>query len=129
MGSGSRSGAAADIEAMPMGLHTVVAENGANLSGGQRQRILIARALVLKPSILIFDEATSALDNRTQAIVTESLKQLKATRIRVAHRSSTLRHADRIYVMERGRVVQQGTYFDLASTDGLFGRLVNRQRA
>lgn len=122
------AGLAADIEAMPMGMHTVVAENGSNLSGGQRQRVLIARALVLKPSILIFDEATSALDNRTQAIVTESLKQLKATRILVAHRLSTLRHADRIYVIERGRIVQQGTYRDLAAADGLFARLINRQR-
>ncbi len=124
----SAAGLAADIEAMPMGMHTVVAENGSNLSGGQRQRVLIARALILKPSILIFDEATSALDNRTQAIVTESLKHLKATRILVAHRLSTLRHADRIYLLEKGRIVQQGTFRELASTEGLFARLVSRQR-
>jgi ABC-type bacteriocin/lantibiotic exporter with double-glycine peptidase domain len=102
-----------DLEAMPMGMQTMVAEGGANLSGGQRQRLLIARALILKPAILIFDEATSALDNRTQAIVTASLKRLAATRIVVAHRLSTIRDADRIYVLENGRVVQQGRYGSL----------------
>jgi NHLM bacteriocin system ABC transporter ATP-binding protein len=74
------AGLADDIEQMPMGMHTRVSDGGGTFSGGQRQRLLIARALVLKPSILIFDEATSALDNRTQAIVAESLKRLKATR-------------------------------------------------
>jgi len=121
------AGLAEDIEAMPMGMHTRVSDGGGNLSGGQRQRLLIARALVLKPSILIFDEATSALDNRTQAIVSESLKQLKATRILVAHRLSTLKTADRIYVLEKGRITQQGTYSDLVKVPGLFARLVERQ--
>lgn len=78
------SGLADDIEAMPMGMHTVVSEGGSNLSGGQRQRLLIARALVLKPRILLFDEATSALDNRTQAIVSQSLERLQVTRIAIA---------------------------------------------
>ncbi len=123
------AGLAEDIEAMPMGMHTVVSEGGGNLSGGQRQRLLIARALVLKPSILIFDEATSALDNRTQAIVTESLNRLKATRIVVAHRLSTIRNANRIYVIEKGRVVQQGRFEELANEPGLFSRLVSRQTA
>jgi NHLM bacteriocin system ABC transporter ATP-binding protein len=121
------AGLAGDIEAMPMGMHTVVSEGGGNLSGGQRQRLLIARALVLKPPILIFDEATSALDNKTQAIVTESLKRLKATRIVVAHRLSTIRSADRIYVIENGRVTQSGTYSELVKEPGLFARLVSRQ--
>jgi ABC-type bacteriocin/lantibiotic exporter with double-glycine peptidase domain len=121
------AGLAEDIESMPMGMYTVVSESGGNLSGGQRQRLLIARALVLKPSILIFDEATSALDNRTRAIVTESLRRLKATRILVAHRLSTIRSADRIYVIEKGRVVQQGTYRELISQPGLFARLASRQ--
>ncbi len=121
------AGLAEDIENMPMGMHTVVSEGGGNLSGGQRQRLLIARALILKPSILIFDEATSALDNRTQAIVTESLKRLKATRILVAHRLSTIRGADRIYVIEKGRVVQSGNYEELAKEPGLFARLASRQ--
>jgi ABC-type bacteriocin/lantibiotic exporter with double-glycine peptidase domain len=122
------AGLADDIEAMPMGMHTRVSDGGGNLSGGQRQRLLIARALVLKPSILIFDEATSALDNRTQAIVAASLKRLKATRILVAHRLSTLRSADRIYVIEKGGVVQQGSYDQLVNEKGLFARLVSRQR-
>lgn len=121
------AGLADDIDHMPMGMHTVVSEGGSNLSGGQRQRLLIARALVLKPAILIFDEATSALDNRTQAIVTDSLKRLKATRILVAHRLSTIRGADRIYVIEKGRVVQEGRYSELAGEPGLFARLVSRQ--
>ena len=123
------AGLAEDIQNMPMGMHTVVSEGGGNLSGGQRQRVLIARALVLKPAILIFDEATSALDNRTQAIVTESLNRLKATRILVAHRLSTIRHADRIYVIDKGRIVQQGSYDELASQQGLFARLAKRQTA
>jgi NHLM bacteriocin system ABC transporter ATP-binding protein len=123
------AGLADDIKAMPMGMHTVVSEGGGNLSGGQRQRVLIARALILKPTILIFDEATSALDNRTQAIVTASLNRLKATRILVAHRLSTIRHADRIYVMEKGRIVQQGRFDDLANSPGLFARLAQRQKA
>jgi ATP-binding cassette subfamily C protein len=123
------AGLAEDIEAMPMGMHTVISEGGGNLSGGQRQRVLIARALVLKPSILIFDEATSALDNRTQAIVTESLNRMKATRILVAHRLSTIRHADRIYVIEKGKLVQQGRFEDLVGQPGLFARLASRQKA
>ena len=122
------AGLAEDIEAMPMGMHTMVSEGGGNLSGGQRQRVLIARALVMKPSILIFDEATSALDNRTQAIVTESLNRLKATRILVAHRLSTIRRADRIYVIEKGKVVQQGRFDELVRQPGLFARLASRQK-
>jgi len=122
------AGLAEDIEQMPMGMHTRVSDGGGNLSGGQRQRLLIARALVTKPSILIFDEATSALDNRTQAIVSESLRRLKATRILVAHRLSTLRNADRIYVIEKGRVIQEGPYHQLMKEPGMFARLVNRQK-
>ncbi|HBB31213.1 MAG TPA: NHLP bacteriocin export ABC transporter permease/ATPase subunit [Cyanobacteria bacterium UBA8803] len=121
------AGFAEDIENMPMGMHTVISEGGANLSGGQRQRLLIARALVLKPRIIFFDEATSALDNRTQAIVSESLEKLKVTRIAIAHRLSTIRNADRIYVIEAGRVVQQGTFEELASQDGLFAKLMAKQ--
>ena len=123
------AGLAEDIEAMPMGMHTVVSEGGGNLSGGQRQRVLIARALLLKPSILIFDEATSALDNRTQAVVTASLNRLKATRILVAHRLSTIRNADRIYVIDKGKVVEEGTFTELSARPGLFSRLVSRQHA
>ncbi|MCC5661566.1 NHLP bacteriocin export ABC transporter permease/ATPase subunit [Nostoc sp. XA010] len=123
------SGFADDITAMPMQMHTVVSEGGGNLSGGQRQRLLIARALALKPRILLFDEATSALDNRTQAIVSESLDNLQVTRIAIAHRLSTIRNAHRIYVLQAGRVVQQGTFQELATVEGLFAQLMARQMA
>ena len=121
------AGFAEDIEQMPMGMHTVVSEGGSNLSGGQRQRLLIARAIVLKPKIILMDEATSALDNRTQAIVTESLDRMNATRIVIAHRLSTIRNADKIYVVEAGRIVQAGNYDELVNQEGLFARLVARQ--
>ena len=116
-----------DISLMPMGMHTVVSEGGGNLSGGQRQRLLIAKALVLKPQILFFDEATSALDNKTQTIVSESLDKLKVTRIVIAHRLSTIRNADRICVLEAGRVIQQGSFDELVNTQGIFANLMQRQ--
>ncbi len=121
------AGLAHDIQAMPMGIHTIISEGGGNLSGGQRQRLLIARALVHKPQILLFDEATSALDNRTQAIVTTSLEKLGVTRIVIAHRLSTIRHADRIYVIHAGKVLQQGSFEELAAVEGLFADLMLRQ--
>ena len=118
-----------DIRAMPMGMHTVVSEGANTLSGGQRQRLLIARAIVNKPRMLIFDEATSALDNRTQATVSESLERLKATRLVIAHRLSTIVNADRICVMQRGRIVQSGRYAELIMQDGPFAELARRQTA
>jgi NHLM bacteriocin system ABC transporter ATP-binding protein len=118
-----------DINQMPMGMHTVVSEGGGNLSGGQRQRLLLARALVLKPAILILDEATSALDNRTQATVMDNLNHSNVTRIIAAHRLSTIRKADRIYVIDGGRVVQEGTFESLSREEGLFKRLMSRQIA
>lgn len=121
------AGLADDLANMPMGIHTLVTEGGTNLSGGQRQRLLIARALVLKPKIMFFDEATSALDNGTQAIVSASLAALGVTRVVIAHRLSTVRHADRIYVIEAGRVVQEGNFDALAAQEGLFKRLMARQ--
>ena len=123
------SGFADDVAAMPMSMHTVISEGGGNLSGGQRQRLLIARALVLKPRILLFDEATSALDNKTQAIVSESLDKLQVTRIVIAHRLSTIRNANRIYVLQTGRIVQLGTFQELAAVEGLFAQLMARQMA
>lgn len=117
----------ADIEAMPMGMHTVLGEGATTISGGQRQRILIARAIVRRPRILIFDEATSALDNQTQALVSRSIERLKATRIVIAHRLSTIQHADRIFVMQQGRIVQEGTYGELMCREGLFLELARRQ--
>ncbi|MGJ3246912.1 MAG: NHLP bacteriocin export ABC transporter permease/ATPase subunit [Elainellaceae cyanobacterium] len=123
------AGLADDVRAMPMQLHTLISEGGSNLSGGQRQRLIIARALALKPRILLLDEATSALDNRTQAIVSQSLDRLNVTRVVIAHRLSTIRNADRIYVLESGRVVQQGTFNELARQDGVFAQLIKRQVA
>ena len=116
-----------DIEAMPMGMHTVLPDGGGTLSGGQRQRLLIARALVHRPRILLLDEATSALDNRTQAIVAETLEKLSVTRLVIAHRLSTIRGADRIFVMERGRLADAGGFDELMSRSAVFDRLVRRQ--
>ena len=110
-----------------MGMHTVVSEGGSTLSGGQRQRLLIARALVSKPRIIFFDEATSALDNRTQQIVTDSLDRMHATRLVIAHRLSTIQNADRVYVMDGGRIVQAGTVDELTRQPGLFAELAARQ--
>lgn len=123
------AGIAEDIAAMPMGMQTVISEGSGNISGGQRQRIMIARALVAKPKILIFDEATSALDNRSQNIVTNSLDKLKATRIIVAHRLSTIRGCDRIIVMDKGKIAETGTFEELMDKGGLFKELVERQVA
>jgi NHLM bacteriocin system ABC transporter ATP-binding protein len=116
-----------DIEAMPDGLNTVISEKV--FSGGQSQRLLIARAIVTRPRIIIFDEATSALDNKTQSVVSKSLDDLNAARVVVAHRLSTIRGADRIYVFEHGKVVQTGTFEKLASQVGLFQELIGRQQA
>ncbi|HTG33396.1 MAG TPA: NHLP bacteriocin export ABC transporter permease/ATPase subunit [Thermoanaerobaculia bacterium] len=118
-----------DIKAMPMGMHTVISEGAETFSGGQKQRILIARAIVNRPRIILFDEATSALDNRTQEIVSRSLERLKATRIVIAHRLSTIQNADRIYVVDGGRVVEEGSYQDLLQRGGAFARLAERQIA
>ena len=118
-----------DLEQMPMGMHTFITEGASTLSGGQRQRLMIARALVTKPRIVLFDEATSALDNPTQAIVTESLDRIRATRVVIAHRLSTIINADRIFVLDQGRIVQSGTYDELVNKPGLFHELVKRQIA
>lgn len=122
-----QAGLDAEIRQMPMGMYTVVSEAEGTLSGGQRQRLMIARAIVGKPRILLFDEATSALDNATQSKVTDSLARLKATRIVVAHRLTTIAGADRIYVLDRGKIVQQGTYEELMRQPGLFLELAKRQ--
>jgi ATP-binding cassette subfamily C protein len=121
------AGIAREIRSMPMGMSTVLPDRGSTLSGGQRQRILIARALVRKPSVLLFDEATSALDNTTQAAVTRGLEGTGATRIVVAHRLSTIRNADRIYVLDSGRIVESGTYPELMALKGQFFEMAMRQ--
>lgn len=102
-----KAGIAEDIRAMPMGMHTLISDGGGGVSGGQRQRILIARALAASPRILIFDEATAALDNVTQKIVTDTLDSLKCTRIVVAHRLSTIKHCQRVLVLEDGRIREE----------------------
>ncbi|GHA25445.1 NHLP bacteriocin export ABC transporter permease/ATPase subunit [Streptomyces anthocyanicus] len=129
MAAARMAGLAEDIERMPMGLHTIVSGSGA-VSGGQRQRLMIAQALIRRPRILFFDEATSALDNETQRRVIESTKALNATRIVIAHRLSTVLDADRVIVMEDGRVAQQGPPARLlADTGGRLHELVRRQLA
>lgn len=116
-----------DIAAMPMGLHTILSEDCRTISGGQQQRILIARALIGGPRILFFDEATSALDNVTQSMVCDTLEKMDATRVVIAHRLSTVIRCDRIVVLDRGRVAEQGTYDELMARRGLFYQLASRQ--
>ncbi len=123
-----------DIKDLPMGMYTVVAEGGRGLSGGQRQRLMIARAIVGKPRIMLFDEATSALDNRTQEIVSHAMEQMsaggtKVTRLVIAHRLSTIVKADRIIVLDKGLIVQTGTYDELINEEGFFANLARRQLA
>ena len=129
MAAAAMAGLAEDIQRMPMGLHTIVSGSGA-ISGGQRQRLMIAQALIRRPRILFFDEATSALDNDTQRTVIESTKALNATRVVIAHRLSTVLDADRVIVMENGKVAQQGPPAQLlADTGGRLHELVRRQMA
>ncbi|MEV0225452.1 NHLP bacteriocin export ABC transporter permease/ATPase subunit [Streptomyces sp. NPDC050704] len=127
MAAAEMAGLAEDIKRMPMGLHTIVSGSGA-VSGGQRQRLMIAQALIRRPRILFFDEATSALDNETQRTVIESTRALNATRVMIAHRLSTVMDADRVIVMEDGKVAQQGPPAQLlADTGGRLHELVRRQ--
>ncbi|MDE0343926.1 MAG: NHLP bacteriocin export ABC transporter permease/ATPase subunit [Deltaproteobacteria bacterium] len=116
-----------DIEAMPMGLHTVLSEGGVGLSGGQKQRLLVARALARNPRLLLFDEATSMLDNRTQDIIRLTLRRLPITRVVIAHRLSTVVDVDRIYVMQDGRIVETGGFQELLDKDGVLAEMARRQ--
>lgn len=118
-----------DILAMPMGMHTMISEGSGGISGGQRQRIMIARAIAAKPKIIFFDEATSALDNITQKIVSDSLTDLNCTRIVIAHRLSTIKMCDRILVLEKGAILEAGTFEELMAKEGLFYEFASRQMA
>jgi len=115
------------IRAMPMGMHTMISAGTGQISGGQLQRLLLARAIVTKPRIVFLDEATSALDNTTQEIVARAFNEMNVTRIVVAHRLSTIRAADRILVIDAGRVVQSGSFDELVAQEGMFRNLVQRQ--
>lgn len=121
-------GIADDIRRMPMGMNTLIPQGGGGISGGQKQRIMIARALAPKPSILMFDEATSALDNIIQKTVADALGTLDCTRIVIAQRLSTIKLCDRIIVLDKGRIAEDGTYDELMAAKGLFAELVERQR-
>jgi NHLM bacteriocin system ABC transporter ATP-binding protein len=123
------AGLAEVVARLPMGMYTHISEDGSNFSGGQRQRLLLARALASRPRIIILDEATSSLDNQIQAQIMEDLNRLQVTRIVIAHRLSTVRQADRIYVLERGSNVQAGTFEELAQQEGPFSRFLARQKA
>ena len=118
-----------EIKAMPMGLMTMVGTGGAVLSGGESQRVTIARSLLGNPRVMLLDEATNWLDNESQAKIMENLAVLTSTRIVIAHRLSTLKQADRIYVMQAGKVVQCGSFSELMEEDGVFRELVKRQLA
>jgi ATP-binding cassette, subfamily B, bacterial len=113
------------IKELPQGYETIVGERGQKLSGGQRQRIAIARAVLKNPPILILDEATSAVDNETEAAIQKSLEKITVNRttIAIAHRLSTVRNADRIYVMEYGKLVEQGTHEQLLAEQKIYASL------
>ena len=116
-----------DIDAMPMGIHTILSESGGTVSGGQQQRILIARAIYNEPKVLFFDEATSALDNITQAKVCESLEKRQMTRVVIAHRLSTVKKCDRILLLDKGKVAEEGTFEELMDRKGKFYEMALRQ--
>ena len=122
------AGIAEDIRQMPMGMHTLISEGQGGISGGQKQRLMIARAVAHKPKILMFDEATSALDNKTQKQVSEALDRMNCTRIVIAHRLSTIKNCDRILMLDKGRIIEDGTYDELIAKNGRFAELVARQQ-
>ena len=120
------------IANLPAGYETLVGERGIKLSGGERQRVAIARALASARPVLVFDEATSSLDTANEQAIQQALGQAMAgrTTIIVAHRLSTVRHADRILVFDRGRIVEDGTHAELAARPGgLYARLLNVDEA
>jgi len=110
---------------LPQGYETIVGERGQKLSGGQRQRISIARAVLKDPPVLILDEATSSVDNETEALIQRSLEHIAVgrTTIIIAHRLSTVRNTDQIFVLERGQLVEQGTHDELVASPGIYAGL------
>ncbi len=121
------SGIADDIRALPMGMHTIVTEGASAFAGGQVQRLLLARALMGRPKILMLDEATSALDNVAQAMVARNIDGLGCTRVVIAHRLTTVRNADMILFLERGRIAESGRFADLMARGGQFARFARLQ--
>lgn len=117
-----------ELKRLPMDINTLLMDKGNTLSGGQRQRLLIARALIGQPKILIFDEATNALDNTTQELIAQTLDKLNATRIIIAHRLSRIRKADKIYVLQEGKIQDSGTFEELAQRKGIFADLLEKQK-
>ena len=117
------------IEDMPLGFETVIGEKGVKLSGGQKQRIAIARAILKNPPILILDEATSSLDTESEQLVQQAIEQLMKDRtvLVIAHRLSTVRNADKIIVMEKGRIIEKGKHSELYQKDGIYRRLYKLQ--
>jgi subfamily B ATP-binding cassette protein MsbA len=118
------------IHHLPDGLNTMVGENGIKLSGGQKQRVVLARSLLMNPSILILDEATSELDSETEKKIHQTIKELskELTVIIVAHRLSTVKEADKVYVLEKGLIVESGNYQDLLEQKGRLYQLDLLQR-
>ena len=117
------------VERLPDGYDTIVGERGVKLSGGQRQRIAIARAVLKDPAVLVLDEATSSLDTESERLVEDALEKLLVgrTTLIIAHRLSTVRRADRLVVLNHGRLVEEGTHADLLARGGLYARLYQRQ--